>query len=125
QNPGVWTHGDLIEFDDDGQARMHGRSDGVLNIQGIRIGPAEIYRALHAVPEVRETLAVEERPAGRHDESRLVLLVVLADGVTLDKRLTTRIRREIAQYATSAHVPKLVVQVDELPVTHSGKLSER
>ncbi len=125
QNPGVWTHGDLIEFDDDGHARVHGRSDGVLNIQGVRVGPAEIYRALGAVPEVREALAVEERPSSRDAESRLVLLVVLADGVELDKRLTMQIRREIASYATPMHVPKRVVQVDELPVTHSGKLSER
>ncbi len=42
-NPGVWTHGDLIEFTPTGTARMHGRSDGVLNVRGIRIGPAEIY----------------------------------------------------------------------------------
>ena len=40
---------------------MHGRSDGVLNIHGVRIGPAEIYRALRDVPEVREAMAVEQR----------------------------------------------------------------
>ena len=52
-NEGVWTHGDLIEFDAEGQARIHGRSDGVLNIQGVRIGPSEIYQALREIPEVR------------------------------------------------------------------------
>ena len=44
--PGMWTHGDLIEFDPDGSARLHGRSDGVLNIDGVRIGPSEIYTVL-------------------------------------------------------------------------------
>ena len=48
-NPGVWTHGDLIEITTRGTARMHGRSDGVLNMRGIRIGPAEIYAALRIV----------------------------------------------------------------------------
>jgi acetoacetyl-CoA synthetase len=122
QNRGVWTHGDLIEFDEDGQARIHGRSDGVLNIQGVRIGPSEIYQALREVPEVREGMAVEQQQGHR---SRLVLLVVLRDGVTLDGQLTLRIRRTIVRQTTPLHVPELVVAVDELPVTHSGKRSER
>jgi len=59
-NPGVWTHGDLIEFTPEGSALMHGRSDGVLNIRGIRVGPAEIYRILEDVPEISEAMAIEQ-----------------------------------------------------------------
>ncbi|HEY0632080.1 MAG TPA: non-ribosomal peptide synthetase [Thermoleophilaceae bacterium] len=118
QNPGVWTHGDLIEFDEQGHARMHGRSDGVMNVHGQRIGPAEIYRALRALPEVVEAMAVER-------DDRLVLLVVLRQDLELDGRLSVRIRREIARSTSPAHVPELVVRVDELPTTHSGKRSER
>jgi acetoacetyl-CoA synthetase len=121
-NEGVWTHGDLIEFDADGQARIHGRSDGVLNVQGVRIGPSEIYQALHAVPEVEEAMAVEQH---RDEGARLVLLVVLREGAELDRELSRRIRREIASQTTALHVPELVVAVAELPVTHSGKRSER
>jgi acetoacetyl-CoA synthetase len=121
-NEGAWTHGDLIEFDADGQARIHGRSDGVLNIQGVRIGPSEIYGALREVPEVQEAMAVEQR----HEErARLVLLAVLRDGEELGRELTLRIRKTIAAQTTALHVPELVVAVDELPVTHSGKRSER
>ena len=125
RNPGVWTHGDLIEFDSDGYARMHGRSDGVLKVQGVRIGPAEIHRALHGIPEVRDALAVEQQTPGETGVSRVTLLVVLQPDTTLDDRLILRIRREIARAATPLHVPQLVVQVDELPTTHSGKHSER
>ena len=84
ENPGVWTHGDLIEFDADGQARIHGRSDGVLNIHGVRIGPAEIYRALRDVPEVREAMAVEQRTDGLRRRPAWCSLVVLRDGAALD-----------------------------------------
>jgi acetoacetyl-CoA synthetase len=122
ENEGVWTHGDLIELDEDGQARIHGRSDGVLNIQGVRIGPAEIYAALGDVPEIAEAMAVEQQ---RDGASRLVLLAVLRDGEALDDELVMRIRRTIARHATALHVPELMVAVDELPVTHSGKRSER
>ena len=125
QNPGVWTHGDLIEFDADGYARMHGRSDGVLKIQGVRIGPAEIHIALRGVAEVHDALAVQQRTPGGRGASRMVLLVVLRPGATLDGSLVLRIRREIARCATPLHVPELIVGVDELPTTHSGKRSER
>jgi acetoacetyl-CoA synthetase len=124
QNPGVWTHGDLIEFDSHGQARIHGRSDGVLHVRGIRIGPAEIYRALRDVTEVREAMAVQQEARDERGQSRILLLVVLQDSVALDGRLAVRLRREIARYASPAHVPELLVAVDELPVTHSGKRSE-
>lgn len=121
-NEGVWTHGDLVEFDAEGRARIHGRSDGVLNIQGVRIGPSEIYQALREVPEVSEAIAVEQ---GREDGARLVLLVVLREGAALDTELTLRIRRTIGQRTTALHVPELVAAVPELPTTHSGKRSER
>lgn len=122
QNEGVWTHGDLIEFDEDGQSRIHGRSDGVLNVHGVRIGPAEIYRALGELPEVGEAMAVAQEREGR---SCLVLLVVLSGDAALDGELILRIRRQIAAHTSTLHVPELVVAVDELPVTHSGKRSER
>jgi acetoacetyl-CoA synthetase len=44
---------------------------------------------------------------------------------TLDPDLIGRVRRELAQRASPAHVPGLVVEVSALPVTHSGKRSER
>jgi acetoacetyl-CoA synthetase len=121
-NEGVWTHGDLIEFDADGQARIHGRSDGVLNIQGVRIGPSEIYQALRDVPEVAEAMAVEQR---RDEGARLVLLVVLRKGDRLDTELMLRIRRTIGARTTALHVPELIAAIEALPVTHSGKRSER
>ena len=69
-------------------------------------------------------MAVEQRAA--RAASRLVLLVVLREGGELDDELTLRIRRDDrAAQAPPLHVPELVVAVDELPVTHSGKRSER
>jgi acetoacetyl-CoA synthetase len=122
QNPGIWTHGDLIEITPEGSARMHGRSDGVMNIRGIRIGPAEIYRVLQGMPQLRESMAIEKQtPEG----SELVLLTVMRDPGTLDGHLEIDIRRELAQRASRAHVPARIVEVAELPMTHSGKRSER
>ena len=125
QNPGVWTHGDLIEFTEEGTARLHGRSDGVLNVNGFRIGPAEIYRILQGIPEIREALAVEQQASGAISQTRLVLLVVMNEPGALDQALCSRIRRMLAHDGSSAHVPAVIAEVRELPVTHSGKRSER
>lgn len=125
ENPGFWTHGDLVELTDRGTARILGRSDGVMNIRGIRIGPAEIYDALRDLPAIAEAMAVDQETGGDRGERRIVLLVVLAPGVTLDRELTLRIKRQIKQRCSLAHVPAVIAAVEELPTTHNGKRSER
>jgi len=124
QNPGMWTHGDIVSFTSRGTARLHGRSDGTLNVRGIRIGTAEIYAALQDVPELAEVMAVEQvrpdDPAG----GRIVLVVVLKSGITMTDELALRLRRQIGRRTAAAYVPGLVIDVAALPVTHSGKLSE-
>ncbi len=124
QHEGVWTHGDLLELTATG-ARIHGRSDGVLNVRGVRVGPAEIYSALTGFAEITAAMAVEQRAPDEPGGSRLVLLVVLRPGAALDRPLALRIKRELSQRRSMAHVPAVIAQVDALPVTLNGKPSER
>lgn len=122
QNPGVWTHGDLIEFSREAGARLHGRSDDVINVNGIKFAPAEVQRILDAMPQMRESL-VTELPAGTHGERQTVALLVLREGQSLDAALAATARREIASRLSAVHVPDRFLQVAELPVTYSGKIS--
>jgi len=125
KNEGVWTHGDLLELTPRGTARVLGRCDGVMNIRGIRIGPGEIYDVLAtAVPEVACAMAADQVAPQEPGGKRLVLLVVLKPGVALDRALELRIKKELKQRASAAHVPSIVLQVEELPTTFSGKRSE-
>lgn len=123
RRPGMWSHGDRIEITPRGGVIMRGRLDGVLNIRGVRVGPAEIYAALAAVPEVLQALAVEQAGEEAGDEA-MVLLIVLAPGAGLDAALETRIRRTLIAAAGQSHSPERIVAVAALPTTHSGKLSE-
>ncbi|MPY90900.1 MAG: acetoacetate--CoA ligase [Luteitalea sp.] len=119
--PGVWRHGDLIEITREKGIIVYGRSDATLNPGGVRIGTAEIYRPLEALPDVVEALA-----AGKKDgEDEVVwLFVVLQPSVTLDAQLADRIRSEIRTKASPRHVPKQIFQVSQLPRTRSGKTME-
>jgi acetoacetyl-CoA synthetase len=123
-NPGLWTHGDLIERTDRGGWVLHGRSDAVLNVRGIRVGTAEIYAILEDMPEIAEAMAVEQQAEEEPGGSRMLLLVTLRPGLALDAGLTRRIRSELARRGSPALVPSRVLQVGALPVTHSGKRSE-
>jgi acetyltransferase-like isoleucine patch superfamily enzyme len=125
QNPGVWTHGDRIEFTDRGTARIHGRSDAVLLVHGVRIGPAEITRPLADLPEIREAMAVQWDAPDLDGGNPVVLLIVPSRPGAVDDGLRLRIRRTLVTAASAAHVPGAIVEVPELPTTHSGKLSER
>lgn len=123
-NAGVWTHGDLIEMTPHGGAVMHGRSDGVLNINGLRVGPAELYRILQDFDEIAEALAVEQTVDAQAGGSRLILLVKLREGAELDRDLLIKIRTRLVQKGSSAFLPARIADVRALPKTHSGKLSE-
>jgi acetoacetyl-CoA synthetase len=119
--PGVWTHGDYAERTPHGGFIIHGRSDATLNPGGVRIGTAEIYRAVESLPEVVETLAIGQDWQG---DTRIVLFVVMRAGATLTEPLRESIRAAIRAALTPRHVPARILAVPELPRTRNGKLSE-
>ena len=119
--PGAWRHGDYIEITETGGVVVYGRSDATLNPGGVRIGTAEIYRCVEALPEVLDSLACG-REAG--DDVEICLFVVLRAGLTLDAALKQRIREAIAAGASKRHVPRQIAQVSGIPVTISGKKVE-
>ncbi|MDH4386692.1 MAG: acetoacetate--CoA ligase [Caulobacter sp.] len=120
---GAWRHGDRIEITPRGGVILKGRMDGVLNIRGIRIGPAEVYRILREIPELGQCLVVEQSASPARD-ARMVLLATLKPGVVMGQDLKQVIRRTLSEKASAAHVPEIILAVDDLPMTHSGKLSE-
>ena len=119
--PGVWHHGDYVAVTEHGGIVIYGRSDATLNPGGVRIGTAEIYRQVEKLDEVREALVIGQDWEG---DVRVVLFVVLREGLTLDDDLAARIRTEIRTHCTPRHLPAKIVQVSDLPRTKSGKITE-
>jgi acetoacetyl-CoA synthetase len=119
--PGVWCHGDWIRATEHGGYIIYGRSDATLNPGGVRIGTAEIYRQVEALPEILESLAVGQTWDG---DERIVLFVRLAPGATLDADLRRRIADRLRTGASPRHVPARVVAVADIPRTKSGKIVE-
>lgn len=121
-SPGVWRHGDWIRFTPRGTSVIYGRSDSTINRFGIRMGTAEIYRVVEALPQVRDSLVVDLEYLGR--ESFMPLFVVLHEGQVLDEALEKRIADEIRSKASPRHVPNKIYQVSSIPRTLTGKKME-
>jgi acetoacetyl-CoA synthetase len=119
--PGVWCHGDYVQWTEHSGMVIHGRSDAVLNPGGVRIGTAEIYRQVEQLDEVLEGLVIGQK---FDDDVRVVLFVRLADGVELDEALSAAIRTQIRSNATPRHVPARILSVPDIPRTKSGKIVE-
>jgi acetoacetyl-CoA synthetase len=120
--PGKWRHGDWIRITGRGTAVIYGRSDTTINRHGIRMGTAEIYRAVEELPEVLDSLVVDLEYLGR--PSYMPLFVVLRPGYALDEALKARIRECIRTRASARHVPDDVLAIAEVPRTLTGKKME-
>ncbi|MBK9336947.1 MAG: acetoacetate--CoA ligase [Lewinellaceae bacterium] len=122
QYPGVWRHGDWLCITPRDSLVILGRSDATLNRQGVRIGTAEIYRAVDKIPEIRDALIVNiERPDG---SDWMPLFVALSPGAVLDDDLKNRIRKTLRADYSPRHVPDEIIEAPDIPYTISGKKME-
>lgn len=120
--PGIWRHGDFFKVNDRGGCFVLGRSDATLNRHGVRIGTAEVYRALLEVPEIEDSLIVNlDLPDGGFF---MPLFVKLRDAQHLDDALRDKIRACMRSAYSARHVPDKIYQVDAIPYTLNGKKME-
>ncbi len=120
--PGIWRHGDFIKFNERGGCYIYGRSDSTLNRFGVRIGTAEIYRAVEQVEEISDCLIVCcELPGGGFF---MPLFVQPSAGVAVDNALRAKINRHLREECSPRHVPDQIVAAPEIPYTLSGKKME-
>jgi acetyl-CoA synthetase len=123
QKPGMYCTGDGAVRDTDGDYRITGRVDDVINVSGHRFGTAEIESALVSYQGVAEAAVV-----GRDHEIKgtaIYAYVILKDGVTasdeLKKQLNNHVRKQIGAIASIDWLQF----VPGLPKTRSGKIMRR
>ena len=120
--PGVWRHGDFIKINARGGCYIYGRSDSTLNRFGVRIGSAEIYRAVEQLDDVADSLIVcLELPGGNF---YMPLFVQTSGGAALNEALQKRIVAKLRGDCSPRHVPDEIHQVQTIPYTLTGKKME-
>ncbi|MDQ1024748.1 natural product biosynthesis luciferase-like monooxygenase protein/amino acid adenylation domain-containing protein [Streptomyces umbrinus] len=112
----LYRTGDLGRWRTDGSLQYCGRADDQVKIRGHRVEPAEVLRALTALPGVRDAAVVPR--LDRHGEAEVVAYVVpvtLSDDL---RQLRTALGAELPDHM----VPRRWVRLEQLPVNASGKL---
>ncbi len=121
--PSHYFSGDGARRDADGYTWITGRIDDVINVSGHRIGSAEVEAAFGTHDAVAES-AVVGIPHDVKGQALAAFVVLKAGGAAregLEAELAHHVGQEIGRYAA----PDLVVLVDELPKTRSGKIMRR
>jgi fatty-acyl-CoA synthase len=103
----------------DGAVAFVDRAGDMIKTSGINVSPAEVEGFLAAHPGVREVLVVGA-PHPSKDEVAVAFVVPHDSALTADK-LIEYARRNLAGYK----VPWLIVLVEDLPRTGTGKLVRR
>jgi len=119
--PNIWRHGDWATHTSHNGIIIHGRSDATLNPGGVRIGTAEIYRIVESFDEVAESLVIGQMVD--HDV-RIVLFLRMTENASLDDGLQSRIKDALKRQASPRHVPAIILGVNDIPRTRSGKITE-
>lgn len=113
----LYRTGDLVRERADGTLDYVGRVDEQVQINGVRVEPAEVDAVLSADDDVAVSVTVPStRPSG---EPTLVSYVVPRPGRSIDG---DRLRRHAGMALPRHLAPAAVCVVDRIPLTPSGKL---
>jgi len=115
-----WMHtGDLATMDDNGYVKIVGRSKEMIIRGGENVYPREIEEFLYSHPDVQD-VAVVGVPDERYGEEIMAWVIPRA-GCEIDpEEVREFCRGRIAHFK----VPRYVQQVDEFPMTVTGKIQK-
>lgn len=123
KGPEVYVTGDGARCDEDGYYWLMGRLDDVINVNGHRLGTAEIESALVGHPGVAEAAVV-----GRPDEMKgqaVAAFVTLKESVAPRPQMKEELRRWVSKEIGPLARPDDLRFVRRLPKTRSGKIMRR
>ncbi|WP_069162716.1 non-ribosomal peptide synthetase [Nocardia altamirensis] len=118
----LYRTGDVVRWNGSGQLEFVGRVDDQVKIRGFRVEPGEVETVLAQHPSVAQAVVVahETGSAGK----QLVGYVVI-DGTDVRQVDGGDVRRFAAERLPDFMVPAVVMVIDSVPLTASGKLDRR
>ncbi len=116
---GWFYPGDLASLTSGGALCLHGRSDDMMNLNSIKIFPAEIERVLEEHPGVKAA-AVFAKPSSAHGDIPLAAVELHESAIVSVDELMARARERLGVRA-----PRKIFVVDALPRSAAGKILKR
>jgi acetoacetyl-CoA synthetase len=115
--PNVWWHGDWLLVTDRGTTVILGRSDSTIKRKGVRMGTLDFYKVVESIPEIVNSMVVEVK-------GKVVLFVVLLEGMKLTEELKQKINDELRKNLGPHFVADYIIQVPAIPMTLNFKKLE-
>jgi len=121
--PGYYFTGDGAKRDKDGNYRIIGRVDDVINVSGHRLGTAEVENAINRHPHVVESAVVgfPHDIKGQGIYAYVIPVDFNMDEAALKKEIADVVAKQIGAIAK----PDKIQLVSGLPKTRSGKIMRR
>jgi len=116
---GWYWPGDVGALGADGALRILGRTDDMINLNGINIFPSEIERVLEQHPDVRVAAALPLASAV-HGQIPVAVVERRKGGLVTDRELVAYAREHLALRA-----PRRIIIVEALPRNSQGKIVRR
>ncbi|MFC6080641.1 non-ribosomal peptide synthetase [Sphaerisporangium aureirubrum] len=117
----AYRTGDLGHVDAGGDLVVVGRADDEIKINGVRVHPAEVLRAVRAHRSVRDAFVTatraEQDADGTRTRAHLTAYVVPEGDLSV-----VDLRRDLLDALPPAMIPARFVEVAELPRTRTGKV---
>jgi len=114
---GTFRTADRAIWTSDGELRLLGRIDAVINVEGKKVEPAEVEGVLGSLSGVREAVVLGVRAAG--SEKEIVRAVIAREPGRLSyEEVSAWCRKHLAPHK----VPRSIVLLDAIPRTERGKV---
>jgi acetyl-CoA synthetase len=123
--PSIWLNGDRAIRYEDGSWELLGRSDDVLKIAGKRLGPVEVESVAIDSGQVVLAAAVGIPDPIRGQAIALVIVPSPTAGIDDHDALAHAISDLVADTLGKPFRPAVVLVVDALPLSRSGKVHRR
>jgi amino acid adenylation domain-containing protein len=107
----LYRTGDLVRWRDDGVLDFLGRADDQVKIRGFRVELGEIEAALTALPGIEAAAVIAQA------ERQQLIGYVVGESADVKRRLGKSLPEHL--------VPSVIVELDALPLTPSGKLDRK
>jgi thioesterase domain-containing protein/acyl carrier protein len=118
----IFHTGDLGRLRPNGSLEHLGRKDSQIKIRGFRVDLAEIEAVLHQYPGIKNSAVIARELKHTPDNLQLVAYIEPDEDSTFKKK---EVRSFLASQLPDYMVPPLIVLLEKLPLTPTGKVNRR
>lgn len=112
---------DLGRLDEEGRLFLIGRANDIINVGGLKVSPVEVEEVAAAIIDgLKDCICIAQPHAVMGSVPKL--LVVMKEGISLDKRAVAKQMRTCLE---SYKVPVNIEEVDHVERTYNGKINRK